>query len=161
MNFKNLILAGVFTAIAAAPASAGGVNVGTLACSLGSSVGYLVASQREVTCAYHPVSGDDQYYTGTMSHLGLDVGYTAGGMMIWAVVAPGSLENGALASDYLGVSASATLGVGVGANLLVGGFNDAIALQPLSVQGQVGLGAALTATSLSLDVTDELPVDFE
>ena len=161
MNFKNFILATAMTVLAAAPASAGGVNVGTLACSLGSSVGYLVASHREVTCAYHPVAGDDQYYTGTMSNIGLDVGYTAGGMMIWAVVAPGSLENGALASDYLGVRTEATLGVGVGANLLIGGFNDAIALQPLSVQGQVGLGAALTATSLSLDATDEFPVDTE
>ena len=51
---------------------------------------------------------------------------------------------------YVGASASATVGVGVGANALVGGSNNTIALQPLSVQGQTGLGVAAGVAGLEL-----------
>jgi len=46
---------------------------------------------------------------------------------------------GDLSGNYGGVTAGAAVGVGLGANVLYGGSNNSVALQPLSVEGQVGL----------------------
>jgi hypothetical protein len=70
--------------------------------------------------------------------------------MTWAVFAPGKLKAGSLAGSYGGVSAKATIGVGLGANVLVGGLNKTIALQPLSVQTQTGLNIAAGIAGLRL-----------
>ena len=56
----------------------------------------------------------------------------------------------ALAGNYGGASAEATVGAGVGANVLVGGSNRTIQLQPLSVQGQTGLNVAAGVTGIEL-----------
>jgi hypothetical protein len=60
------------------------------------------------------------------------------------------LGPGDLAGDYAGAQGSATLGVGVGGNALIGGSDNTIALQPLSVQGQVGINIAAGLASLEL-----------
>ena len=57
---------------------------------------------------------------------------------------------GALAGDYVGASAEATAAVGVGANVLVGGSEQTMTLQPLSVQGQTGLNLALGVSKFQL-----------
>ncbi len=63
-------------------------------------------------------------------------------MILWVVVAPTTnLDHGALAGEYGGVSAEVTVGLGLGANVLVGGGNS-IALQPVSISGQRGLNVA-------------------
>ena len=69
----------------------------------------------------------------------------------WAVFAGGKTKRGALAGSYGGASAEATVGVGLGANVLVGGFKKSIALQPLSIQGQEGLNIAAGIAGLSLN----------
>jgi Protein of unknown function (DUF992) len=67
------------------------------------------------------------------------------------VYAPAArLGPGDLAGDYAGAQGSATLGVGVGGNVLIGGSNNSIALQPLSVQSQVGVNIAAGLASLEL-----------
>ena len=52
------------------------------------------------------------------------------------------LPPGALAGGYGGVSASVAAGLGLGANVLVGGSAKQITLQPVSVEGSVGLNVA-------------------
>ena len=67
-------------------------------------------------------------YIGVMNSLGLDIGITAGGVMAWGVITPNAGPmRGKLAGKYVGASGSIGLGVGVGANVLVGG------LQPLDL----------------------------
>ncbi len=63
----------------------------------------------------------------------------------------GAVGPGSLAGDFTGATASATVGVGVGANALVGGANGGIQLQPLSVEAQSGLNLAAGVGALSLD----------
>lgn len=157
MKLTSILGAGLLAALtigtaaaADAKSSTGGINVGTLVCHVDSGVGLLVASSKAVECTYKPVSGKSQKYVGKFNRLGIDVGFTSGGTVVWAVVAPGKLANGALAGTYLGASAEATAGFGVGVNALVGGMNKSVALQPVSVQGQVGLSAALAAAGLQL-----------
>ena len=47
-------------------------------------------------------------------------------------------------------SGNASFGLGLGANVLVGGSNRTISLQPLSVEGQVGVNLALGVARLTL-----------
>ena len=136
----------------AAPAHAqpGRVQVGTLACSVSAGVGLIVGSQRNVNCTFQPDNGPPEAYTGTLTKVGLDVGFTTGSAIVWAVFAGTNRYVGMLSGTYAGAQAEATVGAGVGANALIGGSNHSVALQPLSVQGQVGLNAAAGIGALEL-----------
>jgi hypothetical protein len=126
------------------------VQVGSLACSISAGVGLLVASQRNVSCNFQPDSGPPETYTGTITRVGVDVGFTTGGAMVWGVFADTNRYAGMLSGTYAGATAEATLAAGLGANVLVGGSNHSVALQPLSVQGQVGLNIAAGIGALEL-----------
>jgi hypothetical protein len=155
--FRNAFAGAVFATAAlvtvvATPADAqrDRVQVGSLECSLSSSVGMIVASQRNVACNFKPDGGPPEAYVGTMTRVGLDVGITGGGAIIWAVFTGTNRYAGMIAGTYVGASAEASIAAGLGANVLVGGSNRAVALQPLSVQGQVGLNIAAGVSSLEL-----------
>jgi len=126
------------------------VQVGTLECSLSASVGMIVGSQKNVACNFKADNGPPEAYTGTMTRIGLDVGITGGGAIIWAVFADTNRYSGMLAGTYAGASAEMSIAAGLGANVLVGGSNRTVALQPLSVQGQVGLNIAAGIGALEL-----------
>jgi hypothetical protein len=126
------------------------VQVGQLSCSVSSGVGMIVGSQRNVSCNFQPDNGPPEAYTGTLTKVGLDVGFTTGSAIIWTVFAGTNRYVGMLAGTYAGAQAEATAGVGVGANALIGGSNRSVALQPLSVQGQTGLNVAAGIGSLEL-----------
>lgn len=92
-----------------------------------------------------------EYYDGAITTIGVDIGFTTGGEMTWAVIAPTlSPRRGGLGGEYLGASGSVTAGVGAGANVLVGGSERSFVLQPLSVQGQTGLDLTLGVSGLEL-----------
>jgi hypothetical protein len=145
---KSMIKAGIaaIALMAFAPAASAaddGINVGTLRCQVEGGWGHVVASSRDMHCVFNPTDGGDEHYRGELSRYGLDLGYTSDATLIWAVFAPSSsMRSGALEGDYGGVSGQATVGVGLGANVLVGGFDRSIALQPLSVEGNTGLAVA-------------------
>jgi outer membrane protein OmpA-like peptidoglycan-associated protein len=121
-----------------ANADPGGIKVGTLTCHVNSGWGYVLGSSKRMECRYQGVGGPDQY-VGRMTKVGMDIGYTRGATMVWAVVAPaGDVGRGALAGDYVGGTASATAGIGIGANGLVGGPRRSFTLQPLSFEGNTG-----------------------
>jgi hypothetical protein len=126
------------------------VQVGTLACSISAGVGLVVASQRNVSCNFQPDGGPPEAYTGTLTRVGVDVGFTTGGAMVWGVFAGTNRYAGMLSGTYAGATAEATIAAGLGANVLVGGSNRSVALQPLSVQGQVGLNVAAGVGALEL-----------
>ncbi len=120
-----------------------GVTAGWLNCNIGSGWGFGLGSSRSVSCVYTPTAGVPQRYVGEMKKFGVDLGYLRGGSMEWAVVAPMSdLAPGALAGDYLGATGSASVGVGIGANVLFGGFHRSVSLQPVSVEGNQGFDVA-------------------
>ena len=101
-----------------------------------------------------PNSGPGEHYAGKIQKFGVDIGYVSSAVIVWAVVAPTSdLAPGALNGDYVGATASATVGVGVGAHVLVGGFSKSVTLQPVSIEGNQGLNVAggIGAMSLKLN----------
>jgi hypothetical protein len=155
--FRNAIAgaavgAAVLATVLATPADAqrDRVQVGSLECSLSSSIGLVVGSQRNIACNYKPDGGPPEAYVGTLTRVGLDVGITGGGAIIWAVFSGTNRYAGMLSGTYVGASAEATIAAGLGANVLVGGSNRSVALQPLSVQGQVGLNIAAGVSSMEL-----------
>ena len=95
-----------------------------------------------MSCLFTRTNGTAEKYTGSIKKFGIDVGFTKEAQMVWLVFAPGNIAPGALAGSYGGATASATVGVGAGANVLVGGSSKQITLQPVSVEGSVGLNAA-------------------
>jgi hypothetical protein len=145
----------VALALGGSPAEAAYVKTGVLTCEVGPGVGLIVTSTKQMTCTFSPNSGAAERYTGTIQKVGVDVGVTGAGVIVWAVLASvdGPPTRGVLAGTYGGASAEATLAVGAGANLLLGGSNRTFALQPLSVQGQIGLNFAVGITSLELTAT--------
>jgi hypothetical protein len=149
-------IAAVLSVVAfAAPGDAqaqGRVKVGTLTCEMSGGIGLIVASRKELSCRFSPSERGwrREAYVGSVTRLGVDVGATAGGRLIWAVYAPTNAGRYALAGGYGGASAEATVGAGVGANALVGGSNRTVTLQPLSVQGQAGLSVAAGVAGLEL-----------
>jgi len=111
----------------------------------------IIGSQRTLTCAFRPSPpGPVEFYAGNLTKLGIDIGVTAGGVMVWAVYAPTNQPVGALAGSYGGASAEATVIAGVGANVLIGGSNQTIELQPVSLQGQAGLNVAAGIAGIEL-----------
>ncbi|MCA3572842.1 MAG: DUF992 domain-containing protein [Aestuariivirga sp.] len=150
---KKIALAAILAlGLAASPALAAnkGVKIGVLTCDVAGGVGMIIGSSRSVDCYFEGTVGSREHYVGTIGKLGLDIGVTGKAIMGWAVFAPGKLKAGALAGNYAGASAEATIAVGLGANVLVGGSNKSIALQPFSVQAQTGLNIAAGVASLKL-----------
>lgn len=126
-------------------------QVGTLDCEISGGFGFIVASRKELTCMFTPAGrGPREVYVGAISKFGLDIGVTAGAQMMWSVHAETTARRAALAGSYVGASAEVTVALGLGANVLVGGSDRTVTLQPLSMQGQRGLNAAAGVTELRL-----------
>jgi hypothetical protein len=140
----------------AAPA---GIKVGTLTCHVSSGWGFVFGSSKDLHCNFRPNNRAGEHYTGTVNKFGVDIGYTEGGELIWGVFAPASnVRAGALEGNYAGATASATVGVGLGANVLVGGLDRSIALQPLSMEGNKGLNVAAGIGAIELKYVPNEPV---
>lgn len=135
----------------------GGVRIGYLDCSIGGGIGYVFGSSKPVDCDFHSTigRGRSDHYSGTIRRVGVDLGFTSQARLVWAVFAPtAGYHEGSLGGLYQGASAEATVGVGVGTNILYGGTKGSIELQPISLQGQVGLNVAATGTSMTLNSLD-------
>jgi hypothetical protein len=128
--------------VATAAYSQSGANVGTLTCNVAGGIGFVFGSSKDLSCLFTRTNGTAERYSGSIKKFGIDVGFTKEAQMVWLVLAPGNIAPGAIAGSYGGATASGTVGVGVGANVLVGGSNKQVTLQPVSVEGSIGLNAA-------------------
>ncbi|WP_196240298.1 DUF992 domain-containing protein [Alsobacter soli] len=141
------------TLMAAPPADAA-VKVGALRCNVSGSLGLIITSAKTMACTFTPSRGPRETYVGTIRRFGLDIGATERGVLAWGVFAPTSAwPRGALAGSYGGASAEATAGAGVSANALIGGNNNTISLQPISIGAQVGANLAVGVSALELRPT--------
>jgi len=152
---KKFAIAAAATALAVglatAPAYADGVKIGTLTCHVASGWGFVFGSSKDMRCNFSPNRGEGEHYIGSISKFGVDVGYTSSAVIIWGVFAPQSgMKRGALQGEYAGATASATVGVGAGANVLIGGFDRSITLQPISIEGSTGLNLAAGIGAMKL-----------
>ncbi len=134
-----------------------GVKIGYLDCEIGGGVGYVLGSAKEVECTFHSTVGKARvdHYTGAIRKMGVDLGFTTRSRLVWLVFAPtAGYHRGSLSGLYQGATVEATVGAGVGTNILVGGTAGSIQLQTVSVTGQLGLNLAATGTSVTLTATN-------
>ena len=149
--FKALAAFTMVCALTAPATAQDRIAVGSLTCDVSAGIGVIIGSRREVACTFAPSRpGPVEFYSGYISKLGIDIGVTTGGVMVWLVFAPTSRRIGELAGTYVGASGEATVAVGVGANVLIGGSNRTVTLQPVSVTGQTGLNIAAGVAELDL-----------
>lgn len=146
------IVAAAGLLVSSAPSFAqSGPPAGRLTCNVGGGVGLVVTSQRPMNCTFTPRRGPPQRYVGIVRNFGLDLGTLRSNTMSWRVYGPyARAPRNALAGRYAGATAGASAGVGGSANLLVGGNNDEVTLQPLSLQGSRGLNVAVGVTGFEL-----------
>jgi len=146
------LIAAAFLSFAAAPVHAQSrVQVGVLECRGGPTVGLVVGSVTDFNCLFNGNGVPQQAYRAVVRRLGVDLGFTQATTLVWSVFAPtAQIGLGDLAGNYAGAQANASVGGGLGANALIGGSNNSIALQPLSVQGQAGLNVSAGVASLEL-----------
>lgn len=129
-----------------------GVKAGLLTCRVEGGAGFVVGSHKAVDCVFqHRQGGRKDRYSGRITKIGVDIGVTGESQIAWVVFAPGRVGRGALAGTYVGATGEATAGAGLGANVLVGGSDRSVALQPVSVQVQTGFNVAAGIASLELE----------
>lgn len=132
-----------------------GAKVGVLTCDVSGGVN-VIRSDHALACNYQGTgSAGVEHYTGNIKSFGVNFGYTKKARMVWAVFAPASnFKAAALQGEYAGVTAGATIGVGGNANVLLGGLDKSISLQPVSIEGNEGINIAAGVTSIRLSASD-------
>jgi hypothetical protein len=142
--------AAAVSTVAFAQSGKSGVNVGSLQCHVSGGMGFVFGSSKDLDCLLARTDGKGEHYVGTINKYGVDIGFTKEAQIVWLVFAPGAIGKGALSGDYGGATASAAVGAGVGANVLLGGSSKQITLQPVSVEGSVGLNVAAGVAAVTL-----------
>ena len=148
-----LALIVMLAAPAAAQSPPSWTQAGMLRCVVNPSIGFIIAGHQSMECRFTPNAPNlpPQAYAGALNMIGLNIGISAGGVFGWAVFAPTTgIPAGALAGEYVGASGDIGLGVGVGANVLIGGSGRTFALQPVSLEGSVAVDVALGVSALKL-----------
>ncbi len=147
----SLTAASIVLFAAQAPAQPA-TQIGQLSCDVSAGVGMILEQKQTLRCLFTPLNGGaPEPYLGRIDEFGIALGAVGQGHLIWGVLAPAAgIPRGALSGTYVGVGAEATAGAGLGANVLVGGTGRAFSLQPLSVEGQVGLNIAAGVTTVTL-----------
>jgi hypothetical protein len=148
----SVLLAAALLAATAGAASARSIKAGLLTCNVSSGTGFVVFQDQSLSCVFrNKAGGPPDRYTGSFRTYGVALGGVAQGRLGWAVFsAIGGVPRGALAGEFAGVGGQATVGGGLGANVLVGGSNRAFSLQPLSMSAQTGLNVAGGITAVTL-----------
>ena len=133
-----------------------GFKLGTLTCKATEITNTIVFTDVDFACQYESVNGNTEVYDGEIDKIGVDLSIKNDVTMVWAVVAPTETEYlpGQLAGNYVGASADASLGVGAGARVLVGGGENGFQLQPVSVDGIEGVGVSVGIESFELEMPD-------
>jgi len=153
----NKFITAAFAALALASVSMPAVSqdqveIGRLSCDVDGGLGFIIGSSKDMSCAFIRAGQETEYFDGTIKKLGLDIGFTAASRIEWLVFSanPSQVEESSLAGTYVGASSEASLGVGLGANWLVGGSERGVALQPWSAQGSLGLNLTMAVATLEL-----------
>lgn len=159
MTLRKTYLSAIAAAMlmAAAPTGAhANIEAGGLTCHSAGAVGYVVTSVLNVECIFVPATGGpEHHYVGIIHRYGVDLGVTKDVALGWVVFAPTAVVRpGDLSGSYGGVQGNASVGVGVGANALLGGSSNTFALQPVSAEGQLGLNVSAGVTGLELHPAD-------
>jgi Protein of unknown function (DUF992) len=149
------VLAAATAMVSPALADTPKISVGTLTCHGHGGVGLIFGSKEHMRCEFTTaVSGRVYHYNATITKVGLDIGFTGASTLVWTVLGSTTdMPANALEGNYGGVTAGAAVGIGGNANALLGGSNQSVVLQPVSVEGQTGLNISAGVAGLTLSAT--------
>ncbi|MCW2275214.1 DUF992 domain-containing protein [Rhodoblastus acidophilus] len=144
-------------ALAAQPTLAAPIEAGALMCEVSASIAMIVMQRQDMRCTFLPANGGPEvFYKGRIDAYGIALGAVARGKLAWAVLAPStSVPPGALAGSYSGLGAQASAGGGVGVNILTGDNDSSFTLQPIAVEGHVGVNVAAGVSRVTLRAAPE------
>jgi hypothetical protein len=153
MKKTALVLGGaIFLAATSMSSAQVSAEVGVLSCDVSAGIGLIIEQKQKVSCTLSNGSGQPQQYQGSIDQYGLELGEVSGGHMTWTVLAATStVDAGALAGTYAGAEADASLGLGAGIQVLVGGTGKAFTLQPLAVDTEKGTALSAGVETLTLE----------
>ncbi|PUB09894.1 uncharacterized protein DUF992 [Yoonia sediminilitoris] len=158
-------LIGALAGLLAQPATAQNMErfqAGTLVCKGSGGWGAIFTSKKEFDCTFAKLDSNVRgTYKGVIERFGLDIGVTGDTALVWLVFGPegkigDNYSPGSLAGTYGGIGAEVSLGVGLGANALLGRGESSFALQPVSVQVQTGISVAAGVETLKLEYVGPL-----
>lgn len=134
------------------PAHGQPARLGSLSCTVAGGVGMILGSNKAVDCQFMRQTGKVEHYRGSIGRLGLDIGITQKSYLRWLVYNLNATRagEGALSGTYVGVSAGASVVLGLGANALIGGTARNFGLQPISAETTKGLNLAAGVSRLEL-----------
>ncbi len=144
MTKRNSIGALAIALVALSPLTAvADIEIGQLTCRQTDRTNLIIFSEANFSCVFDPVNGSNERYIGAVSKVGVDLVANKVETLVWFVLAPtDTIATGSLSGEYYGASGDASVGAGVGARALVGGFERSFSLQPAAVSGQEGIGVA-------------------
>ena len=130
-------------------------QLGMLKCDTSIGIGEILVRKQTMTCVFTHSDGKSENYTGTVHQYGVEIGMVKEGHLAWAVFAVSPASGaGLLAGKYGGVDASVAAGIGLGADVLVGGTGKAFSLQPFAVEGEPGIGIAAGVEQIELKLSN-------
>lgn len=129
---RAVILGTALMGLSATAPNATPVQSGVLECNVAPGVGVIIGSSKSLSCVFHRAHGAPEFYAGTISRIGLDIGVTGPGHFVWGVFTEAPGPHYALTGNYAGPGVGLALGAGGTADTLVGGYANSISLQPLS-----------------------------
>ena len=144
MLLSPVLAASIAIVAVAPPAVADSVNIGVLSCEAveGTRMNLLIRSTVDVVCTFDRDGHKESYRGETGIEFGLDLSFRKNERFAFTVISTSNAPTGehALAGKYVGVKATATVIVGLGAAALVGGSNKSFGLQPLALEANQGFG---------------------
>lgn len=130
-----------------AMADEAGVKIGKLTISSvpGSGKNLIIRSSSDVEAVFEDLNGKEEFYIGEAGiEFGIDLAMKEGEWnQVYLVFSPAEdyrTGSYALQGKYFGTRAGAGVGVGVNAQVLLGGLDKSFSLQPLSVGTGTGTG---------------------
>jgi hypothetical protein len=157
-NVSRIVAMLAVTFAGAGVASAESAKVGALQCHISGGTGMILMENQALDCVFRDSAGHSSHYIGRMTNVGVNIGISGPGRLVWAVLAATSdVAPGALAGDYVGAAGSVAVGAGAGGAILVGGSNKTISLQPISVSAETGLNLSAGLGNISLQYMPVTP----
>ena len=140
----GMALAASLATPAFAQDSGSGFEIGTLTCKIVDVTNLIIYTNEKFSCNFKGAGDVVESYTGTIDSVGVNLSIKKDFTIVWAVIAPTNdkYQTHSLRGAYVGASADVALGLGAGVKVLVGGGANSFTLQPLSVAGVKGAGAA-------------------
>jgi hypothetical protein len=123
-------------------------NAGTLTCTLAPGTEEKFGVERELSCSFQPLVGRKGRFVGVVKRLGAENPDRAKIVLHWSVRAPSTdIALRQLEGRYIGRLGSDSPDERPS---LIGGKEGKIALQPLTVDPQLGINAAISILELEL-----------